>query len=138
MEACVQTCVCVCRVCVDSIHVEFQSLARRVDHLKQQIHTDVELLVQLQTLLKVTSDLWPFTCLSVTLASDLKYICIPLSHCFRALLKLWRIWGSGLMSFRGKETLWSISSAKTKTSSNWTSAYEFSRISAPNLKKQFR
>ncbi|XDV46691.1 hypothetical protein PO909_014532 [Leuciscus waleckii] len=44
------------RVCVDSIHVEFQSLTGRVDHLEQQIQTDDELLVQLQSLLKSAAE----------------------------------------------------------------------------------
>ncbi|XP_077081271.1 FH2 domain-containing protein 1 isoform X2 [Siphateles boraxobius] len=44
------------RVCVDSIHVEFESLARRVDHVEERIHTDDELLVQLQSLLKSAAE----------------------------------------------------------------------------------
>ncbi|XP_056089265.1 FH2 domain-containing protein 1 [Rhinichthys klamathensis goyatoka] len=44
------------RVCVDSIHVEFQSLSRRVDHLEEHIHTDDELLTQLQSLLQSAAE----------------------------------------------------------------------------------
>ncbi|XP_039508415.1 FH2 domain-containing protein 1 isoform X1 [Pimephales promelas] len=44
------------RVCVDSIHVEFQSLSRRVDDLEEHIHTDEELLTQLQSLLQSAAE----------------------------------------------------------------------------------
>ncbi|KAK7132884.1 hypothetical protein R3I93_019207 [Phoxinus phoxinus] len=44
------------RVCVDSMHVEFETLTRRVGHLEQQIHTDDELLTQLQSLLKSAAE----------------------------------------------------------------------------------
>ncbi|XP_059384501.1 FH2 domain-containing protein 1 [Carassius carassius] len=40
------------RVCVDSIHDEFDALTRRVHQLQQNIHTDDELLLQLQSFLQ--------------------------------------------------------------------------------------
>ncbi|XP_026093113.1 FH2 domain-containing protein 1-like isoform X2 [Carassius auratus] len=40
------------RVCVDSIHEEFDALTRRVHQLQQNIHTDDELLLQLQSFLQ--------------------------------------------------------------------------------------
>ncbi|KAK9954764.1 hypothetical protein ABG768_016810 [Culter alburnus] len=44
------------RVCVDSIHTEFHSLSGRVDDLEQHIHTDDELLTQLQSFLKSAAE----------------------------------------------------------------------------------
>ncbi|XP_067227217.1 FH2 domain-containing protein 1 isoform X2 [Chanodichthys erythropterus] len=46
----------VARVCVDSIHTEFHSLSGRVDDLEQHIHTDDELLTQLQSFLKSAAE----------------------------------------------------------------------------------
>ncbi|XP_043088506.1 LOW QUALITY PROTEIN: FH2 domain-containing protein 1 [Puntigrus tetrazona] len=40
------------RVCVDSIHEEFNTLTRRVDQLQQNVQTDDELLTQLQSFLE--------------------------------------------------------------------------------------
>ncbi|KAI2649363.1 FH2 domain-containing protein 1 [Labeo rohita] len=44
------------RVCVDSIHEEFDALTRRVHQLQQNIHTDDELLTQLQTFLQSATE----------------------------------------------------------------------------------
>lgn len=43
------------RVCVDSIHDEFEALTRRVHQLQQNINTDDELLLQLQSFLQSTA-----------------------------------------------------------------------------------
>ncbi|KAK2886072.1 hypothetical protein Q8A67_016909 [Cirrhinus molitorella] len=44
------------RVCVDSIHVEFDTLTRRVHQLQQNIHSDDELLTQLQSFLQSAAE----------------------------------------------------------------------------------